>query len=243
MERTHKFQYIAGYTIGGWILRNRLQERTSDGDELWECECRSCGSVKTLRKGNIKKTQSCGCLKHENITGRRFGRLTAICPTAKRDRRQVVWKFRCDCGVEVEKPIYLVKSGSISSCGCLAQELALQNLKKGIAMGTRLDQICIEGDPPQRNNTSGNTGVWLDSSRNRYMVRMEFQGVPYRTYVYDEEEAKQLRKNYVAYRHDFLNWWRNLTPQEQAFENERYQTKNKMGPLFLNWLKDHLPPV
>lgn len=230
--------------IGGFIPRRLLPDRTSDGEELWECECRSCGAIKTLRKSNIKKTRSCGCLKRIDITGKRFGRLVAVCATDKRDHRQVVWRFRCDCGTDVEKPVYLVTSGSIQSCGCLAREQAISNLRGGIAMGTNLHQICQEGDPPQRNNSSGQTGIWFDPSRRRYMVRMEFQGMLYRRYVYDESEAIQIRQMYVDHRHAFLDWWNSLSPEEQASENAQYQDEDTpMGPLFLDWVKKHVPPA
>ena len=39
----------------------------------------------------------------KNITGQRFGKLTALYPTEKRQGTNVVWMFQCDCGNLVER--------------------------------------------------------------------------------------------------------------------------------------------
>ncbi len=58
-----------------------------------------------------------------DLTGRRFGRLTAIRIWSMTNRR-TYWLFRCDCGKE--KPIRSshVIQGRTKSCGCLNKELA-----------------------------------------------------------------------------------------------------------------------
>jgi hypothetical protein len=69
--------------------------------------------------------------------GQRFGRLEAIEPTPARLRRSVVWRFRCDCGEEIERPNSDVVHGNTGSCGCLGAELsgkrlAIQNVARTI---------------------------------------------------------------------------------------------------------------
>ena len=57
--------------------------------------------------------------KRGDITGYRFGKLTAIEPTGEADRYGRFWILRCDCGGEkISQPVYLNR-GSVSSCGCL----------------------------------------------------------------------------------------------------------------------------
>ena len=53
-------------------------------------------------------------MKYDDITGEKFGRLTAVEP---RDGRN--WLFACDCGAMIEKRSSNVKYGSTKSCGCL----------------------------------------------------------------------------------------------------------------------------
>ena len=63
----------------------------------------------------------------KDITGQKFGRLTAISYTP--DRRRVggpegAWVTQCDCGVYKAVRPYLLTSGKQQSCGCLAREQA-----------------------------------------------------------------------------------------------------------------------
>lgn len=39
-----------------------------------------------------------------DLTGQRFGHLTAIRPTDQRRKGATVWEWRCDCGATVLKP-------------------------------------------------------------------------------------------------------------------------------------------
>jgi len=55
-----------------------------------------------------------------DITGQRFGRLTAIKPTGQREGTYVVWEFLCDCGNTTYKKASRVKVGHVKSCGCLS---------------------------------------------------------------------------------------------------------------------------
>lgn len=57
----------------------------------------------------------------EDLTGKKFGRLTAIEP-----RKASNWLWRCDCGVEKELQAANVKRGNTSSCGCLNRELVAE---------------------------------------------------------------------------------------------------------------------
>lgn len=58
-----------------------------------------------------------------DLTGERYGRLTALCPTESRSKHgSVIWVFRCDCGNEKEIPCENVRSGVTRSCGCLGRE-------------------------------------------------------------------------------------------------------------------------
>lgn len=57
----------------------------------------------------------------QNVTGQRFGRLTAICRVD--GSRRTTWTFACDCGTTKSAPLYPVQNGRIKSCGCLRDEV------------------------------------------------------------------------------------------------------------------------
>ncbi len=57
-----------------------------------------------------------------DLTGRRFGRLTALGP-AENAGNYAVWRCRCDCGSETVVAAPNLTSGRTRSCGCLKREL------------------------------------------------------------------------------------------------------------------------
>jgi len=92
----------------------------------YKCDC-ECGTkdhvVLSSNLRNEGGSNSCGCNWHtgnraKDITGERFGKLTAIKPTEKRWRKNIIWVFSCDCGREAELPLGEVVSLKRQSCGC-----------------------------------------------------------------------------------------------------------------------------
>lgn len=57
-----------------------------------------------------------------DLSGRVFGRLTAITPVDARREGKVVWRCRCSCGTVVEVISTRLTSGINKSCGCLRKE-------------------------------------------------------------------------------------------------------------------------
>jgi hypothetical protein len=73
-----------------------------------------------------------------DITGQRFGRLTAVHQTAKsskKPRQNPRWLFRCDCGNETETTKTAVVNGHTQSCGCLYRETRKERLTHGHTQG------------------------------------------------------------------------------------------------------------
>jgi hypothetical protein len=56
-----------------------------------------------------------------DITGQKFGRLTAIKRLGSSKRGQSIWLCRCDCGKI--KEIVLTRLSRVKSCGCLLREM------------------------------------------------------------------------------------------------------------------------
>lgn len=61
-------------------------------------------------------------MRHKDITGEKFGKLTAIKMLGKVNKYgkvRILWEFRCDCGVVVEKTNESsLKRSQTPSCGC-----------------------------------------------------------------------------------------------------------------------------
>lgn len=62
-----------------------------------------------------------------DITGQRFGRLTALAPTSLRCGSSVKWLCACDCGNYTLASVQHLGSGNVQSCGCLRHETAVRN--------------------------------------------------------------------------------------------------------------------
>lgn len=52
-----------------------------------------------------------------DITGQKFGMLTAIEPTDQRKNKKIVWRCRCDCGREVFVTAKELRAGKTQTCG------------------------------------------------------------------------------------------------------------------------------
>lgn len=93
---------------------------------FFDCDCGKRVSImgKSVRNGT---TQSCGCSKHKNWTGKKVGLLTVLEKTEKRISRKNVWKCQCECGNIVYVDSGHLQKQDIISCGC--QKISLGEIK------------------------------------------------------------------------------------------------------------------
>lgn len=76
-----------------------------------------------------------------DLTGQKFGKLTAIRYAGQAGRRSTRWLCRCECGKEVIVSTGHLRSGHSKSCGCLSLERIKQlNYKTGL-YNTRLYRV------------------------------------------------------------------------------------------------------
>ena len=156
---------LTGRRFGRLTALRRTESK--NGRTRWICLC-DCGREHTASAHELKagKVTSCGCRRRlnrnsiTNIAGQRFGRLVALCPTAKRDKKgSVDWFCLCDCGTEMEVTEDALVHGNYRSCGCRKQELQ-QDITNRLH---RIDGTCIEWLEKRKHrsdNTSGFRGVY-----------------------------------------------------------------------------------
>lgn len=115
---------ITGQRFGNLVAVKPTGER-KNGHVIWECKC-DCGKTSYARKSSLSSgsVNSCGCSRTiaKDIVGKKFGRLTVIGPTDKRQGTNVVWECRCDCGNITFVTSGSIKSGNTKSCGCSWKE-------------------------------------------------------------------------------------------------------------------------
>ena len=123
----------------------------------------------------------------KDITGRRFGQLTALAPTDARDAKgNVIWHCRCDCGNEADISYNVLLYTSVISCGCRRQEhnQAINSYLTHVG-GTSLEILRSEKIP--KNNTTGVKGVYR--FRGKYLAKIVFQRKQYVLGTYDTVAA------------------------------------------------------
>ena len=193
---------LLGQTFGELRVIGRSRKRTEMG-AYWTCLC-SCGYTCEATAAELvsgRKTH-CGCKSvrsyaTSNITGQRFGRLTAMYPTKKRDAKGfVIWHCRCDCGNEPDVSYNNLMYCGQQSCGCRKKEhdQELGTLLTHVG-GTSLEMI--QSQKPPRDNTTGYKGVY--QVRGKYLAKIVFQKKQYFLGTYDSiEEAAAARKSAEA---------------------------------------------
>lgn len=98
----------------------RPSKTVKAGYFVCRCGTEVTKSYQEVLQGSIT---SCGCMKGKSgasdITGEKFGRLTAIESTGNVTSGGYLWKCVCDCGAFKNISVGALNYGSILSCGCL----------------------------------------------------------------------------------------------------------------------------
>lgn len=175
---------ITGQRFGNLVAIKRAENKR--GRTAWLCQC-DCGNMHIATTKELKegKCKSCGCLKSKkfrsmvDITGKRYGRLTAKYPIEKRDKKgSVYWHCQCECGKEIDVSEDGLVHGSYKSCGCFREEVVWKNI---INQRHLIDGTCLEilGEKKCRSdNKSGFRGVFK-TKNGKYRVEIGFKRKKY----------------------------------------------------------------
>lgn len=137
---------LTGKRYGKLTVVRKTNLRDSAGCVMWECLC-DCGgsnfySTNSLNRGLVT---SCGCgqIKRDDLTGKRFGRLTVVSFDGYSEKSHGTrWLCKCDCGKQKSVLSSCLKRGLTTSCGCYASERKSErNKKHGFGNSDRLYRI------------------------------------------------------------------------------------------------------
>ena len=126
-----KFIDLTGQRFGRFVVIKRVENK--GGTTVWFCRC-DCGKEKNVLSSHLRsgRVRSCNCLRIErsveanfiDLTGQRFGRLTAIRKSETNKQKQISWVCECDCGRQTEATGGSLRSGHTKSCGCYNRDRA-----------------------------------------------------------------------------------------------------------------------
>lgn len=149
------FQDLTGKQFNYWTVLYKSDKRSTGGGIYWHCKCR-CGIEKDVLGQSLKngRSQSCGCLKKyqgENLTGKKFGRLTVLNMEPQRNKNnEVLWKCQCDCGnICFRTSSNLKKKNQTHNCGCYNKEHT-KNLNKKNLIGKKFGKLTVIEELNQR---------------------------------------------------------------------------------------------
>lgn len=112
------------------------------GHITWLCRC-DCGNEIIVKGIHLTSghTTSCTCrqkevvaaMRFEDLTGKKFGRLTVIENLGTNKNGTYEWLCQCECGNYKVAVTSHLKTGVVRSCGCLVSETtAKRNYKNGM---------------------------------------------------------------------------------------------------------------
>ena len=141
------------------------------GETYWLCKC-DCGNPEliSVRRQSLRHslTTSCGCKLRgikDDLTGKRFGRLSVVRFANRDSGGRSLWLCVCDCGSETVVEGYNLKSGQVQSCGCLHREtVSEQFTRHGMSTSriyrtwSNMHQRC-ENENIQNYNNYGGRGI------------------------------------------------------------------------------------
>jgi hypothetical protein len=75
-------------------------------------------------------------MRRIDISGQKFGRLTALREIGPNKHGCIVWEFLCVCGNKTKAPSYSVRAGRPMSCGCLRLDMFREKVSTHRMTGT-----------------------------------------------------------------------------------------------------------
>ena len=110
---------LVGQRFGLWTVIEDSWKKDINGGVLWTCVCK-CGERRDVSSNSLRrgKSTSCGCVRGDDLTGEKFGRLEVMRLSDNRKRGAKAWLCQCSCGNKTNVITNDLKSGNVISCGC-----------------------------------------------------------------------------------------------------------------------------
>ena len=219
---------LKGKKFGKWKVLELSNKKSVCGEIYWKCKC-ECGTIKDVLSRSLRKggSESCGCIRGIDITGKRFGKLIAVKPTKQKDGTNIVWEMKCDCGNTTYVSTANLGDGKrkTKSCGCLHKEVVsislvgskygkLLVIEQGKHIGAKIAWVC----KCECGTIKEVSGDHLKSGRTRSCgcIREELVGEKNPNYNPNKTDEERLKKRYILGKHT-IDEFRNKVYQRDEY--------------------------
>ncbi len=173
---------MIGKRYGKLVVETELPNPNPNRKEpYYLCRCDCGGTLKTTKYRLEQGTSyHCGCLRHPDLTGQVFGKVTVLRlaeeRNATRKRKPYIWECRCECGNIVYKHTDTLKNKDVTMCAECADKVHTEKARAnaGFANGTQISKI--RSDKLSKANKSGVKGVCLDKRSGKWRAGIKFKG-------------------------------------------------------------------
>ena len=183
-------------------------DQKKNGSYLYRCRC-DCGNEKLITARDLHRVKSCGCQKgnSKSLVGKKFGKLTVIADTGKKQGTAKIWLCECDCGNKVEIRTDSLTGGKTISCGCSKKSSEkIKQLEKGRKLKDHTSKVFFQGTI-SKNNLTGANGVCRYNGK--YIAYIGYKNKVYQLMVTDDfDQAKGIRREAEANLYRFEEWYR-----------------------------------
>lgn len=78
-----------------------------------------------------------------DLIGMRYGKLTVVERTDKREKGYCLWRCHCDCGGEILVNTKKLKQGIVTNCGCISPDSARRGRTAENLKGRRFGKLTV----------------------------------------------------------------------------------------------------
>lgn len=136
---------------------------------FWRCLC-DCGNETICGTQDLiqGKRISCGCLKFDDLIGKRYGKLLVIKRNKIPGKGSMHWECQCDCGNISTFAANALKYEKTKSCGCKSNQDQILKFKKQNPNATY--EKCVEVRLKAHSKWVGECLEWTATTSNGYGV-------------------------------------------------------------------------
>lgn len=159
------------------IIAQRQISKNGRNREEVDCTC-DCWWTRTILFDRLREwTRNCGCMtpsieNSKQYIGKKYNQLTIVDVqhSERKNTKEIIAKYKCDCGEEKQTAIYNVISGKQKSCWCSRWATSWMRKTRAYSIRRNMKNSCEKEDHPMYHRRWAK-GITYQSSRDSFSWR------------------------------------------------------------------------